>query len=60
MALRDRPDQSDTLRGFDRPALVLCGRHDALCLVARHELMAGLPTGATLAIIEGAGHMTIL
>lgn len=60
IALRDRPDQSETLRGFDGPALVLCGRHDALCPVARHELMAGLLTGATLAIIEGAGHMPTL
>lgn len=60
IALRDRPDQSETLRGFDGPALVLCGRHDALCPVARHELMAGLLPNATLAIIEGAGHMPTL
>ncbi|WP_417524436.1 alpha/beta fold hydrolase [Marinovum sp.] len=60
MALRDRPDQSDTLRGFEGPALVLCGRHDVLCPVARHELMAGLLPNATLAIIEGAGHMPTL
>ncbi|QXT40882.1 alpha/beta fold hydrolase [Gymnodinialimonas ceratoperidinii] len=60
IALRDRPDQSETLRGFDGPALVLCGRHDVLCPVARHELMAGLLTGATLAIVEDAGHMPTL
>lgn len=60
VALRDRPDQSQTLRGFDGPALVLCGRHDALCPVARHELMAGLLPNATLAIIEGAGHLPTL
>lgn len=60
IALRDRPDQSETLRGFDGPALVLCGRHDALCPVVRHELMAGLLPNATLVIIEGAGHMPTL
>jgi pimeloyl-ACP methyl ester carboxylesterase len=60
IALRDRPDQSETLRGFDGPALVLCGRHDTLCPVVRHELMAGLLPNATLVIIEGAGHMPTL
>ncbi|RFP85837.1 alpha/beta fold hydrolase [Rhodobacteraceae bacterium 63075] len=59
-ALMDRPDQSETLRGADLPALVLCGRHDALCPVERHELMAGLIPGAALEIIEGAGHLPVL
>jgi pimeloyl-ACP methyl ester carboxylesterase len=60
IALRDRPDQSETLRAFDKPALVLCGRHDALCPVHRHELMADLLPRATLTIIEGAGHLPTL
>ncbi|EAR52885.1 hydrolase, alpha/beta fold family protein [Oceanicola granulosus HTCC2516] len=60
LALRDRPDQSEALQAFDGPALVLCGRHDALCPVARHELMAGLLPRATLEIIEGAGHLPTL
>ena len=60
LALRDRPDQSETLRRFDGPSLVLCGRHDALCPVARHELMADLLPRATLEIIEGAGHLPTL
>ncbi len=59
-ALMGRPDQSETLRGADLPALVLCGRHDALCPVERHELMAGLIPGAALEIIEGAGHLPVL
>ena len=59
-ALMDRPDQSDTLRQTQIPALVLCGREDALCPVIRHELMASLIPNATLEIIEGAGHLPTL
>ena len=60
LALRDRPDQSATLRGFAGPALVLCGRDDRLCPVARHELMHELLPRSALAIIEGAGHLPTL
>ena len=59
-ALMDRPDQSDTLRSVKIPALVLCGRDDALCPVFRHELMAELIPDARLEIIEGAGHLPTL
>ncbi|SLN51687.1 Putative aminoacrylate hydrolase RutD [Pseudoruegeria aquimaris] len=59
-ALRDRPDQTDTLRRFGGPTLVLCGAQDALCPVARHELMAALIPGARLVVIEGAGHLPVL
>jgi pimeloyl-ACP methyl ester carboxylesterase len=59
-ALVDRPDQSETLRNADLPALVLCGREDTLCPVSRHELMAELIPGARLEIIEGAGHLPTL
>ncbi|MCI2401138.1 alpha/beta fold hydrolase [Aliiroseovarius subalbicans] len=59
-ALMDRVDQTQTLRVADMPALVLCGRHDALCPVQRHEMMADLIRGATLDIIEGAGHLPTL
>ena len=60
LALRDRIDQTDTLRAFDRPALVLCGRHDVLCPVERHTLMHSLLPDSTLTIIENAGHMPTL
>ncbi|MBY4893531.1 alpha/beta hydrolase [Rhodobacteraceae bacterium N5(2021)] len=60
VALRDRIDQTGTLRGYDRPALVLCGREDQLCPVARHELMHGLLPNSTLTIIDGAGHLPTL
>lgn len=59
-ALRDRPDQSDTLRGVTVPTLVLCGAEDALCPLERHQLMHDLIPGSQLAIIEGAGHLPTL
>ncbi|WP_299968022.1 alpha/beta fold hydrolase [uncultured Roseobacter sp.] len=59
-ALMDRPDQTGTLRAATLPALVLCGRDDTLCPIARHELMAGLIPGAQLEIIDGAGHLPTL
>lgn len=59
-ALRDRPDQSATLRAFDGPALVLCGREDALCPVSRHELMHSLMPQSQLEVIEDAGHLPTL
>ena len=59
-ALMSRPDQTETLRGARLPALVLCGREDALCPVSRHELMAELIPEATLEVIEGAGHLPTL
>ena len=60
IALRDRPDQKETLRAYAGPSLVLCGRHDALCPVERHELMHDLLANAQLTIIEDAGHMPTL
>ncbi|MGP6089334.1 alpha/beta fold hydrolase [Antarctobacter jejuensis] len=60
IALRDRPDQTATLRAFTGPALVLCGREDALCPVARHELMHALMPQSTLTVIDGAGHLPTL
>ncbi|MDP5219880.1 alpha/beta hydrolase [Ruegeria sp. 2205SS24-7] len=59
-ALRDRPDQSATLRAFDGAALVLCGREDTLCPVSRHELMHALMPQSRLEIIEKAGHLPTL
>ena len=59
-ALRDRPDQQDTLRHVTVPTLILCGRGDVLCPVERHELMHGLIPHSTLHIIENAGHLPTL
>ena len=59
-ALRTRPDQSDTLRNADIPALVLCGEYDVLCPVDRHREMARLLPRARLEIIAEAGHLPTL
>jgi len=60
IALRDRPDQTDTLRGFAGPALVLCGAEDTLCPLSRHELMHELMPQSALVVVEGAGHLPVL
>ena len=59
-ALQRRPDAQPVLRGVTVPTLILCGRHDALCPVRRHEFMQSLVTGSTLEIIEDAGHLPTL
>lgn len=60
VALRDRPDRRDVLARVQVPALVLCGRHDALCPVERHELMHDLIRDSRLTVVEGAGHLPVL
>ncbi len=60
LALRDREDRRQTLRSYAGPCLVLCGRHDVLCPVERHELMHELLEDSELRIIEAAGHLTTL
>ncbi len=59
-ALASRPDQREALRGWAGPALVLCGRHDALCPLHRHEEIAELLADAELRVVEGAGHLPTL
>jgi pimeloyl-ACP methyl ester carboxylesterase len=59
-ALRDRIDQTHTLRSFVGPALVLCGRDDVLCPVERHQLMHNLMPQSILKIIENCGHLPTL
>jgi pimeloyl-ACP methyl ester carboxylesterase len=56
-ALRDRPDQSEALLRFTRPALVLMGRHDQLCPLDRHQTMHQLMPQSRLVVIEEAGHL---
>lgn len=57
LALRDRPDYETVLRAVTCPALILCGRHDQLCPVERHEAMKAMIPHARLCIIEDAGHL---
>lgn len=60
IALRERADQTSTLQNFEGEALVLCGRHDKLCPVERHEFMHQLMPNSHLVIIENAGHLPTL
>lgn len=57
LALRDRVDQTATLRRFAGPALVLTGAEDRLCPRDRHDLMHALMPQSRLEIINGAGHL---
>lgn len=59
-ALQRRRDQQPTLGKCKIPALVLCGEHDALCPVKRHNFMAELIPYATLTVLEQAGHLPSL
>jgi pimeloyl-ACP methyl ester carboxylesterase len=60
IALRDRPDRQDVLRGVTVPTLVLCGAEDRLCPVERHSLMQALVPGSRLVVVPGAGHLPVL
>lgn len=60
LALRDRPDQQQTLKNVRVPTLILCGDDDLLCPLERHTLMHELIPHSQLQIIESAGHLTNL
>ena len=59
-AIQRRRDYQAVLRRCRVPALVLCGEHDRLTPLRRHELMAGLIPGAELRVVQGAGHLPVL
>ncbi|MEM8775259.1 MAG: alpha/beta hydrolase [Pseudomonadota bacterium] len=59
-ALQRRCDYQVILRKCKVPALVMCGVHDTLMPVKRHEFMAGIIPNAQLALIQNAGHFPTL
>ncbi len=59
-ALRDRPDQQQTLAAYRGPALVLMGAQDRLCPLARHQLMHRLMPQSRLSLVAGAAHLPTL
>lgn len=59
-ALASRPDQTQTLATYVRPALILMGADDVLCPKPRHDLMHALMPQSRLAVIVGAGHLPTL
>ncbi|MEX0327309.1 MAG: alpha/beta fold hydrolase [Ruegeria sp.] len=58
--LQKRPDQQGTLRRINVPTLLLCGAHDTLTPVKKHAFMADLIPGASMQVIEDAGHLPTL
>lgn len=59
-ALQTRPDQTQTLQKLALPTLVLCGEHDALCPVERHQMMHQWIPDSRLVVINRAGHLPTL
>jgi pimeloyl-ACP methyl ester carboxylesterase len=53
----ERPDYVDMLAKIAVPTLIVVGSDDAFTPVAEAELMYERIPGATLAVIDGAGHM---
>lgn len=59
-AMQRRKDQQATLRRCRVPALVMCGAHDTINPVKRHEFMAELIPYAQLCVLEHSGHLPTL
>lgn len=59
-ALQKRPDQTETIRKISVPTLVMCGAEDEVTVPRRAEFIAGLVPGATLEVIEDAGHVPMI
>ena len=59
-AMQRRRDQQGVLAQIRQPALVMCGAHDGLLPLRRHEFLAEMIPGATLRVIEMAGHLPTL
>ena len=57
-AMAIRPESFDTLRAFDRPALVIVGDEDQLSPVADAQAMTDALPQARLAVLQEAGHLT--
>lgn len=57
IAIINRPDGRDDLKKYDLPALVLCGRQDALTPLELHDEMASLIPHAKQVVIEHCGHL---
>lgn len=59
-AMMGRPDSRPLLPGISVPALVLCGDEDVLTPPADSRALHAAIPGATLAIVEKAGHLSNL
>jgi pimeloyl-ACP methyl ester carboxylesterase len=59
-AMQRRKDQQSALRQISQPVFVICGAEDSLLPLRRHAFMAEMIPGATLRVIERAGHLPTL
>ncbi|WP_343712977.1 alpha/beta hydrolase [Inquilinus sp.] len=59
-AILGRPDSRPDLPRIGCPAVVVCGRQDALTPLAVSEEMAGLIPGAELVVVEDCGHLSTM
>ena len=59
-AIMQRPDSRDSLSQIACPTLLLCGEHDLLTPLDRHEEMKQRIAGAQMVVVRGAGHLTTL
>lgn len=59
-AMQRRRDQQAVLSKCAVPVLLICGAHDTLCPVKRHQTMADLIPNATLKVLDDAGHLPSL
>ncbi len=59
-ALQRRPDGQKVLSRTQVPTLVMCGAHDQITPVKRHDFMAELIPYAELVVLEDAGHLPTL
>ncbi len=59
-AMAARPDSTDLLAGFDRPALIIWGEEDTLTNRAHQDSMIDALANVEFAVIPGAGHLTAI
>ena len=60
LALRDRADNTENLRRYHGPTLLLCGEEDALCPPIYHAQMSKILSRGVLREIGNAGHISTL
>ena len=60
IALKNRPDQLNTLRNFPGKTLILHGEDDQLCPAERHQLIHQVMPNSHYLIIPQAGHLPTL
>jgi pimeloyl-ACP methyl ester carboxylesterase len=56
-AMRDRPDSSALVQGFDRPVLVAVGEHDGFFPPEQARALAESAPDGRLEVFEGSGHL---